>query len=143
MPYSRILLITIATLALGACANLLAKMYGIQELEDFDQEAYSAFARGGLANLSWNTANRFATFVPHTAVATDSLAVTLSDYKHIYPDIGWRQKEYTVLIFWTLMLRKISKSAMEVVANNIKQADREKETTVILINTDKYFAAMP
>ena len=201
MPYTRILLATITALVCSACANLLAKMYGIQELAGFDQAAYSAFvagikenddfysivsdtaqykrvialgktpkaanvlgqpiqilyfqgnelksfhancyARGGLSNLNWNTANRFATFVPHTAVATDSLAVTLSDYSNIYPDIALHQKEYTVLIFWTLMLGKISKSAIEVVTDNIKQAGKEKQTTVILINTDKYFAGMP
>ena len=201
MPYTRILLATITALVCSACANLLAKMYGIQELAGFDQEAYSAFvagikeidsfysivsdtaqykrvialgktpkaandlgqpiqilyfqgnelksfhancyARGGLTNLNWNTANRFATFVPRTAVATDSLAVTLSEYSNIYPDIALHQKEYTVLIFWTLMLGKISHSAIETVANNIQQAGKEKQTTVILINTDKYFAGMP
>ncbi len=41
------------------------------------------------------------------------------------------------------MLGKISKSAIEVVTDNIKQAGKEKQTTVILINTDKYFAGMP
>ncbi len=201
MNYIKLILIAITVLSFSACAHLLAKMYGIQELEGFDQAAYSAFvdgieeidgfysivsdtaqykriialgrttkakndlgqpvqilyfqgnelksfhancyARGGLTNLNWNTANRFATFLPHTAVATDSLAVTLSDYGNIYPDIGLHQKEYTVLIFWTLMLEKISKSAIETVANNIKQAGKEKQTNVILINTDKYFAGMP
>ena len=103
----------------------------------------NCFAAGSLSNLNWNTDNRFESFPPKSAIGTDTLGIGLQEYSMIYPDIAsFSGKKYTVLVFWTLMMEKISRSAIITVTDNLSRFGKENETAVILINTDKYFSGM-
>lgn len=103
----------------------------------------NCYVQGSLTNLNWNTDERFSAFIPKSAVPIDSLKINLNDYIKIYPNITSQKGEkYTVLIFWTLMLEKISNSAIETVFFNLKQFNKKSETSVILINSDKYFSTI-
>jgi len=196
-----IYVIFIISILLSSCSVILSKMYGIKQLNSFNEKEYNNFiakinndrclsyiisdssqykkvinlghtqkeknnlgqpiqilyfeknvlksyhinclAKGSLTNLNWNTDNRFSVFIPKTAVNIDSLKINLKDYINIYPNLKNRNdKRYTILIFWTLMLDKISYSAIETVFSNLKQYKKENETSVILINTDKYFSTI-
>ncbi len=108
------------------------------EVKSFHANCY---VTGGLTNLNWNTEDRFSSFLPKSAVNLDSLTITLDDYIKIYPNIlNHKNKKYTVLVFWTLMLEKISNSAIETVFANTKKFGKENETSIILINSDEYFS---
>jgi hypothetical protein len=103
----------------------------------------NCYARGSLTNLNWNTDNRFAGFLPKSAVDTTNFSVKLKDYTKIYPQIDARaNQQYTVVIFWTLMLEKISANAIETVMANIDAFNKTKETTIFLINSDKFFSTI-
>ncbi len=100
----------------------------------------NCFARG-ISNLNWNTDNRFSFFLPKTALEIDTLNLSLEKYNKIYNQININStKKYTVLIFWTLMIEKISNSAIETVINNINRFDKNNEIEVYFINSDKFFA---
>ncbi len=99
----------------------------------------NCYAKGGLGNLNWNTDNRFDQFIPKTAMNVNSARLTLSDFSTYYPNDISSDKKYTVIIYWTLMLEKISKSAMETVINNIHRFHKENEVMIYLINNDKSF----
>ena len=194
------LLIFAIVIILSSCSTLVSKMYGIRQLDGFDEQRYNNFitklkghdnlvyiisdtvqylnvirlgqtlkekndlgqpvqilyfendilksfhancyARGGLKSINWNTKDRFSVFLPISATESDSLKISLNDYIRIYPTIKRQKKKtYTVLIFWTLMLEKISYSAIETVLSNLKQFEKKDETLVILINSDKYFSS--
>lgn len=103
----------------------------------------NCYAKGTLSNLNWNTEQRFSVFIPKTAAAVDSLKVNLQDYINIYPSIErLADKKYTILIFWTQMMSKISKSAIETVSNNLEEFEKEEESSIILINSDKFFSSI-
>ena len=65
----------------------------------------------------------------------------LSDYTKIDPElVSSSDKPYTILIFWTNMLPKISLSAIKTVADNIKVNNKDSDCRIFLINTDNFFA---
>ncbi|MBX6361776.1 MAG: hypothetical protein IRZ03_17060 [Acidobacterium ailaaui] len=100
----------------------------------------NCYAKGGLTNLNWNTDNRFNQFVPKSAINVKSAELTLSDFSRCYPNnLISSDKKYTVIIYWTLMLEKISRSAIKMTIDNIRQFHKEKEVTIYLINNDKSF----
>ena len=100
-------------------------------------------AKGKLTNLNWNTEDRFLTFPPKSAINIDSLYIELEDYNKIYKGINLNSnKNYTVIIFWTFLLEKISYSAIQTVIENINNFDKLYDTNIYLINTDKYFASV-
>jgi hypothetical protein len=99
----------------------------------------NCYARGRLTNLDWNMDKRFSTFLPKTAVNIDTLTIKLDDYSKIYNEIKMDSKNYTIIIFWTFFLEKISYSAIQTVIENIYKFDKIDTIDFYLINTDKYF----
>lgn len=73
-----------------------------------------------LFNLNWNYNHQFEEFPPTTTVPLDGYMVTLNDLKTIFPEING-ESEYTVLVFWTNMLNKISRSEIKTVYKNLKK----------------------
>jgi len=104
------------------------------ELVSFHANCY---AEGGLRKINWNTSNRFNFFPPKSAVPIDSLLTNYFDYKNIYPQL--KHNKYNIIIFWTLMLEKISKDAIETTIDNVIAFEKKDSTAVHLINIDKYY----
>lgn len=101
----------------------------------------NCFAKGKLTNINWNTDNRFSTFIPKSAIDIDTLGVTLENYNNIYKEINLNSdKKYTIIIFWTSVIKKISKSAIQTVIDNLNAFNKVSDTKIYLINTDKFFA---
>ncbi len=120
--------------------NNLGQPVQILYFDDNMIKSYHAncYAKGSLSNLNWNTEDRFSVFPPKSAILSDSLAINLEDYIDIYPNITiQKDKKYTIVIFWTQMLSKVSKAAIETVFFNIKKFKKEKETLVTLINISR------
>lgn len=94
-------------------------------------------AKGGLSNLNWNTDQRFETFPPATAVLITPQMQNLSKIRDIYGIDD--DSEYLIVVFWTNMLPKISKSAIETVKANLRKNDALNKATIVLVNTDKFY----
>ena len=71
-------------------------------------------------NLNWNFNHQFDVFPPTTTVPLDGYTLTRSDMQAIFPDIKG-ESDYTVLVFWTDMLHKISRSEIRTVYRNLKR----------------------
>ena len=71
-------------------------------------------------NLNWNYWHQFDVFPPTTTVPLDGYTLKRSDLQAIFPDIKG-ESEYTVLVFWTNMLNKISRSEIKTVHKNLKK----------------------
>lgn len=100
----------------------------------------NCYARGSVSNLNWNTDNRFNQFIPKSAVALDSAKFTIKDFSKCYPNqVIEKEKKTTVIIYWTLMLEKISKTAIETVISNIQNNNVENDVVIYLINNDQSF----
>ena len=96
---------------------------------------------GGLGSLDWNTDNRFSVFIPRSAVTYDTSNILLENYSAIFPDIRVKDENYyTIIIFWTNLIRRISFSAIETVIENAKQFDKLANIRIYLVNTDKFYA---
>ena len=94
-------------------------------------------AKGGFANLNWNTGQRFETFPPATAVPVTPQMQTLSKIRDIYGIND--DSEYLIVVFWTNMLPKISKSAIETVKTNLRENGAVNKAAILLVNTDKFY----
>ncbi len=100
----------------------------------------NCYAKGSLSNLNWNTDNRFTSFLPQSAVDCEKKVVSLQRYAEIYPEIDMASnKQYTILVFCTNMLSKISMSAITTMADNLKQHQQESNCDIYIINTDNFF----
>lgn len=97
-------------------------------------------AKGGLSNLNWNTDKRFETFPPAKAVPITPQMQNLPKIREIYRIND--DSEYLIVVFWTNMLPKISKSAIETVKTNLRENGAVNKTTILLVNTDKFYAAL-
>lgn len=86
-------------------------------------------------NLKWNYNHQFDVFPPKTTVPLDGYTVTRSQLMNIFPEIKG-DSNYTVLIFWTNMLAKISRSEIKTVYKNLKKFGRLGEAEAFLINVD-------
>ena len=86
-------------------------------------------------NLNWNFNHQFDEFPPRTSVPLDGYALKRSDMQAVFPEIAG-EKDYTVLVFWTNMLHKISKSEIKTVYKNLKKFGQLDEVDVYLINND-------
>ena len=96
-------------------------------------------AKGGLSNLNWNTDQRFETFPPVSAVPITPQMQNLSKIRDIYGIND--DSEYLIVVFWTNMLPKISKSAIETVKTNLRENGAVlREVKVICFNS--YFCAL-
>jgi hypothetical protein len=98
-------------------------------------------AKGGLGNINWNTDNRFEQFIPKSAVKLDSLKLSLQNLQSIYAAIK-NDKKYTVIIFYTLMFKKIAKSGIKTVEKNVTLFNKNKESNIYIINTDKFYSTI-
>ncbi len=97
-------------------------------------------AKGGLTNLNWNTDQRFETFPPATAVPITPQMQNLSKIRDIYGIND--DSEYLIVVFWTNMLPKISKSAIETVKTNLRENGAVNKAAIVLINTDKFYVML-
>ncbi len=89
-------------------------------------------------NLNWNYNHQFEVFPPRTSVPLDGYALKRSDMQAVFPEIAG-EKGYTVLVFWTNMLHKISKSEIKTVYKNLKKhgpSTGSGTVEVYLINND-------
>ena len=86
-------------------------------------------------NLNWNYNHQFDEFPPATTVPLDGMTVTRSQMQTVFPEIKG-EKGYTVLVFWTNMLHKISKSEIKTVYKNLKKFGQLETVEVYLINND-------
>lgn len=50
--------------------------------------------------------------------------------------------EYLIVVFWTNMLPKISKSAIETAKTNLRENGVVKKAAIVLINTDKFYVML-
>lgn len=68
----------------------------------------------------------------------DDIAIPITSLSAIFnlePD----ESKINVFIFWTNYLGKISESTIQLVKNNIRDANKIDETSITVINTDLYF----
>lgn len=86
-------------------------------------------------NLKWNFKHQFDVFPPATTVPLDGMTVTRSQLMDIFPEIKGNS-DYTVLVFWTNMLAKISRSEIKTVYKNLKKFGYLKDVEVYLVNDD-------
>ena len=88
-------------------------------------------------NLNWNYKHQFDEFPPATTVPLEGYTLTLKDIQGVFPEIKG-EKDYTVLVFWTNMLHKISRSEIKTVCRNLKRLGPSTGSgiKVYLINND-------
>ena len=89
-------------------------------------------------NLKWNYAHQFDVFPPATTVPLDGYTLTRSQMQAVFPGITG-EADYTVLVFWTNMVHKISKSEIKTVHKNLKKhgpSAGSGAAEVYLINND-------
>ena len=97
----------------------------------------NCYAKGGMASLDWNTDNRFGQFPPQSAVPLTTQQLGFSQIAKLYGLEA--KKDLKIVVFWTNLLAKISKSAVNEVFDNIEKHGKDKECEVFIINTDKFF----
>ena len=86
-------------------------------------------------NLNWNYNHQFDEFPPTTSVPLDGYTVKLSDMQAVFPEIKG-EKNYTVLVFWTNMLHKVSKGEVKTVYKNLRRFCHLNDVEVYLVNVD-------
>lgn len=98
----------------------------------------SCYAQTGPVSIDWNHYGSFDRFPPApTVVPNTSGAMTLGRYAAIYPDLTAHDKRYTVVVFWTNVLRRVSHKAVEAVARSIR--GHEADCRVVLVCSDPFF----
>lgn len=89
-------------------------------------------------DLKWNYNHQFDVFPPTTTVPLDGYTLTRSQLRNVFPEIKG-EADYTVLVFWTNMLAKISRSEIKTVYKNLKKFGPSIDlgtVEVYLINDD-------
>ncbi len=86
-------------------------------------------------NLNWNFNHQFDEFPPRTSVPLDGYALKRSDMQAVFPEIAG-EKDYTVLVFWTNMLHKVSKGEVKTVYKNLRRFCHLNDVDVYLVNVD-------
>ncbi len=99
----------------------------------------NCYAPGKLTSLDWNFDNRFGEFPPKTAVPLDDNGLSYRKLQQIYQLPESLDTEYQIVIFWTNMIRRISKDAVNTALDNIEKFHREADCKVFLINNDQLF----
>ena len=97
----------------------------------------NCYTKGGMASLDWNTDNRFGQFPPQSAVPLTTLQLGFSQIAELYGVEA--KKDLKIVVFWTNMLAKISKSAVNAALDNVEKHGQNKKCEVFIINTDKFF----
>ena len=99
----------------------------------------NCYAPGKLTSLDWNFDNRFGEFPPKTAVPLEGNGLSYRKLQQIYQLPESLNTEYQIVIFWTNMIRRISKDAVNTALDNIEKFHREADCDVFLINNDQFF----
>lgn len=97
----------------------------------------NCYAKGGMASLDWNTDNRFGQFPPQSAVPLTTLQLSFPQIVELYGVEA--KKDLKIVVFWTNMLAKISKSAVNAALDNVEKHGQNKKCEVFIINTDTFF----
>lgn len=100
----------------------------------------NCYAQGKVSNIDWNVNGRFDRFIPLSAIPLDSARFSLNDFAKCYSgEKPVKEKKYTVIIYWSRMLEKISGTAITTVINNIIRFNKKEEVVIYLINNDQSF----
>ncbi len=99
----------------------------------------TAPARG--LGLNWNYDQRFESFPPKSPLNCDSTSITLDQYTDVYPEIYGNGK-YTLIVFWSNILEKVSRSAIVTAFKNLKKFGQVSNCDVFLINDDLFLIEM-
>ena len=86
-------------------------------------------------NLKWDYDHQFDMFPPTTTVPLDGYTVTRTKMQSVFPEIKGKA-DYTVVVFWTNMMAKVSRSEIKTVHKNLKKFGRLNDVEVYLINDD-------
>jgi len=98
----------------------------------------NCYAKGGLGHLNWNTNGRFNYFIPTSAINIKKEYLSIKDFTACYPNKDFElNKDYTIIIYWSLILKKISKDAISTVINNIRKFNKSDDVIIYLVNNDK------
>ncbi len=92
-------------------------------------------------SLNWNFKNQFDVFPPTTTVPLEGYTVTRTQMQSVFPEIKG-EAECTVLVFWTNMLNKISRSEIKTVHKNLKKFGHLDDVEVYLVNDDIVMAKL-
>lgn len=98
----------------------------------------NCYAKGTLSGIDWNYENRFVSFPPKSAIDSMSFDFKLHHLSALYKELH-HEKKYTVIVIWSWMLEGVSRDAISIVQNNIKENDVENEVQLILINIDAFW----
>ena len=86
-------------------------------------------------NLKWDYDHQFDMFPPTTTVPLDGYTVTCTKMQSVFPEIKG-ETDYAVVVFWTNMMAKVSRSEIKTVHKNLKKFGRLNDVEVYLINDD-------
>ena len=101
----------------------------------------SCLAQTGPFSIDWNHYGSFDRFPPSPTMLTDSTGtMTLGHYAAVYPELRQQDKRYTVALFWTHVLGKVSRQAAEALAKSIR--GHEDDCRVVLICSDPFFSSL-
>ncbi len=89
--------------------------------------------------LNWNYQGRFESFPPLSAIDCSSYPISLTAYRNIYAEIE-EHDGYSIIVFWTNLLYKYSRSAIMQVFENVKHNSQGVEPRIYLINNDAFFS---
>lgn len=96
----------------------------------------NCYTQSGFMSFDWNNYGSFDSFPPSPDIVEDIHgSMSLDKYRGVFPELGI-ETQYTIIILWSNMLQKVSRKAVETVANNIKG---RSDCMVTLINTDKWW----
>lgn len=96
----------------------------------------NCYTQNGFLSFDWNNYGSFNSFPPKPSIVADThKCMTMENFRAIYPEIT-STTNYTVVIIWSNLLRKVSQKAVATVADNINNRD---DCSVVLINTDHWW----
>ena len=125
-------------------SSVLHRIYQPIQILYFDKDSLVSFHVNCTApskglNLDWNYQGRFEAFPPRSPIEVESCPLSLGDYRNVYSEIE-ESEGYSIIVFWTDMLYKFSRSAILSVAENMKKYGTDLSIKLYLINNDKFFS---
>lgn len=87
--------------------------------------------------LNWNYDGRFEVFPPKSPLNCDSININLAQYQRVYPEITG-DEDYIIIVYWTNVLPKVSRSAIKTVFNNLEEFNQVGNCRIYLINDDQF-----
>ena len=134
----------LSVMGLTSDSSVLHRIYQPIQILYFDKDSLVSFHVNCTApskglNLDWNYQGRFETFPPHSPIEVESCPLSLGDYRKIYSEIEVGDG-CSIIVFWTNMLYKFSRSAILSVVENMKIYAPNLNIKLYLINNDKFFS---